>query len=139
VSERASHALWQAVRDVTPFEAPATGPAAPLWRISTAPSHGPEIVAQVTEQCEVAAFYDWGGGLVWLQVAGRSDAGARLVRRATAACGGHATLYRADVAVRAAVDVFEPQERALAALTARVKEAFDPKGILGPGRMYAGI
>src|SRR5215470_4559041 len=32
VSELASRALWQAVRDVTPFEAPGSGPAAPLWR-----------------------------------------------------------------------------------------------------------
>ena len=38
-----------------------------------------------------------------------------------------------------AVDVFEPQPEALAALTRRVKESFDPKGILGPGRMYAGV
>ena len=139
VSERASHALWQAVRDVTPFETPTAGPATPLWRISTAPAHGPEIVAQVSAQCEAAALYDWGGGLVWLQIAGRPDAGARFVRRATAACGGHATLYRADAAVRASVDVFEPQALALEALTRRVKEGFDPKGILGPGRMYAGV
>jgi glycolate oxidase FAD binding subunit len=139
VSERASHPLWQAVRDVTPFEAPATGAAAPLWRISTAPSHGPELVAQVAAQCETTAFYDWGGGLVWMQVMGLPDAGARFVRRATAALGGHATLFRADVALRASVAVFEPQARALAALTAKVKEGFDPKGILGAGRMYAGI
>src|SRR5215467_2316673 len=65
VSEQASRALWKAVRDVTPFEAPGTGAVAPLWRISTAPSQGPEIVAQVTEQCEAAALYDWAGGLVW--------------------------------------------------------------------------
>lgn len=138
ISERASRPLWQAVRDVTPFE-PASGPVPPLWRISTAPSRGPEIVAQVTAQCEAAALYDWGGGLVWMQISGRADAGAHVVRRATAACGGHATLYRADAAVRASVDVFEPQALALAALTRRVKEGFDPKGILGPGRMYAGI
>ena len=95
-------------------------------------------MAQVAAQCEAPALYDWGGGLVWMQIAARADAGARFVRRATAACGGHATLYRADVAVRASVEVFEPQERSLAALTRRVKEGFDPKGILGPGRMYAG-
>jgi glycolate oxidase FAD binding subunit len=138
VSERASQALWRAVRDVTPFEAPATGAAPPLWRISTAPSQGPDVVARVAAQCEASAFYDWGGGLIWMQVAGRSDAGARFVRRAVKDCGGHATLFRADVAVRAAVDVFEPQERSLAALARRVKEGFDPKGTLGPGRMYAG-
>jgi glycolate oxidase FAD binding subunit len=139
VSERSSHALWQAVRDVTPFEPPASRPVPPLWRISTAPARGPEIVAQVAAQCDAAALYDWGGGLVWMQIAGRADAGARFLRRAIAACGGHATLYRADAAVRASVDVFEPQAPALAALTRRVKEGFDPKGILGPGRMYAGV
>jgi glycolate oxidase FAD binding subunit len=138
VSERSSHALWQAIRDVTPFEPRAGEAAPPLWRISTAPARGPEIVAQVAAQCDAAALYDWGGGLVWMQIAGRADAGARFVRRATTACGGHATLYRADAAVRASVEVFEPQAPGIAALTGRVKEGFDPKGILGPGRMYAG-
>ena len=41
--------------------------------------------------------------------------------------------------MRAAVDVFEPQHGALAALTKRVKESFDPKGVLNPGRMWAGV
>ena len=41
--------------------------------------------------------------------------------------------------MRAAVDVFEPQEAGLAALTRRVKESFDPKGVLNPGRMWAGV
>jgi glycolate oxidase FAD binding subunit len=35
--------------------------------------------------------------------------------------------------------VFEPPEPALAALSRRLKESFDPKGILNPGRMYAGV
>ncbi|PWB65806.1 MAG: 2-hydroxy-acid oxidase, partial [Bradyrhizobiaceae bacterium] len=42
-------------------------------------------------------------------------------------------------AVRAAVAVFEPQEEGVAALTRRVKESFDPDGVLGPGRMWPGI
>jgi glycolate oxidase FAD binding subunit len=49
--------------------------------------------------------------------------------------GGHATLVRASAAIRAAVPVFEPQSPSLAALGARLKEQFDPKGILNPGRM----
>jgi glycolate oxidase FAD binding subunit len=35
--------------------------------------------------------------------------------------------------------VFEPQPPALAALTKRVKDSFDPTGILNPGRMWAGV
>ena len=43
------------------------------------------------------------------------------------------------MAARASVDVFEPPESGLAALTRQVKQSFDPRGLLGPGRMYAGI
>ena len=42
-------------------------------------------------------------------------------------------------AVRAAVAVFEPQPGPLAALSKRVKESFDPNGVLNPGRMWAGV
>jgi glycolate oxidase FAD binding subunit len=41
--------------------------------------------------------------------------------------------------VRAAVPVFQPQAEALARLTARLKESFDPRRVLNPGRMYAGL
>jgi glycolate oxidase FAD binding subunit len=84
-------------------------------------------------------FYDWAGGLVWAALPPQPDAGAPLVRAALAPLGGHATLVRAPAAVRAAVDVFHPQEAVLAALSKRVKEGFDPKGVLNPGRMWAGV
>ena len=61
------------------------------------------------------------------------------MRSEIAECGGHATLIRASEATRAAVEVFQPQPTPLAALTARVKDSFDPKRILNPGRMYAGV
>jgi glycolate oxidase FAD binding subunit len=35
--------------------------------------------------------------------------------------------------------VFSPEEPALAALTKRVREGFDPHGVLNPGRMWAGV
>ena len=50
-----------------------------------------------------------------------------------------ATLIRAAVPVRAAVDVFSRHDSALTALTKRVKESFDPRGVLNPGRMWAGV
>jgi glycolate oxidase FAD binding subunit len=45
---------------------------------------------------------------------------------------------RAPAAARASVDVFAPEEPAVRALEKRVKESFDPKGVLNPGRMWAG-
>ena len=64
---------------------------------------------------------------------------AILCAAVAAAGGGHATLIRAPDEVRAAVPVFQPQEEALAALSARVKASFDPRGILNPGRMAVGV
>ncbi|MBT3928211.1 MAG: 2-hydroxy-acid oxidase, partial [Rhodospirillaceae bacterium] len=61
------------------------------------------------------------------------------VHAAVAAHGGHATLLRAPADVRAAVAVFMPQAPAVAALTKRLKESFDPVGVLNSGRMYPGV
>jgi glycolate oxidase FAD binding subunit len=84
-------------------------------------------------------LFDWAGGLIWAMLGACDDAGAALVHRAVAATGGHATLIRAPASARAAIDVFTPQDPALAALTRRVKESFDPQGVLNPGRMWAGV
>jgi glycolate oxidase FAD binding subunit len=44
-------------------------------------------------------------------------------------------LIRGSPALRRAVPVFEPPVPALAALAVRIKESFDPRRILNPGRM----
>jgi glycolate oxidase FAD binding subunit len=131
-----SRALWRSIRDVKAFAAPDTI-ARPLWRISTAPGQGHRIAAQITPAAQM--FYDWAGGLVWVAMPFPDEPDAKAIRAAVAACGGHATLVRAPAAVRAAVDVFEPQDSGVTALTKRVKGSFDPKGVLNPGRMWAGV
>ena len=137
LAESESRVFWRWLRDVGPFAA--TGAAErPLWRISAVPSKGAEVAAAIVRQAGAQVFYDWAGGLIWVETLPSADAGAALVHRAVAAVGGHATLIRAPAAVRAAVDVFTPQAGGLAALTRRVKESFDPKGVLNPGRMWAG-
>lgn len=110
-----------------------------LWRISTAPKKGPKIVAAIRRHMPTEVFYDWSGGLIWVEVVASADAGASDIRRAVAVHGGHATLIRADPAVRASVEVFQPQSPAVERLIAGIKSAFDPHGLFNPGRMYANI
>jgi glycolate dehydrogenase FAD-binding subunit len=109
---------------------------APIWRISTSPTAGPKVVAAISAYMECHAFYDWSGGLVWAEVLSTTDAGTADVRRVIATHGGHATLMRAEPEVRAGVEVFQPLEAGPERLSRRVKAAFDPAGILNPGRMY---
>ena len=137
LEEKASRALWPEIRDVRPFAAAGPSGDRPVWRVSLPPARGFEIAALIEPSAQM--FYDWAGGLIWIAPLPGGDAGAAMVRKAIVALGGHATLVRAPAAVRAAVDVFEPQLAPVAALTKRVKESFDPKGVLNPGRMWAGV
>lgn len=137
LGEDASRALWRDLGEAAPI----AGGATQVWRISVAPSAGAGLVAALTSAGLPLAghFWDWAGGLVWLAVEPGADAHAGTIRRAVAAVGGHATLVRAAAEVRAAVPPFQPQPAALAALSARVKAAFDPDGLFNPGRMVEGI
>ena len=125
-----SRALWRDIRDVRPL---AVSSDSIVWKISCPPTEGPAIVARIRDHRSAEAFYDWSGGLVWLSLPASLDADHALVRGAVG--NGHATLIRAPDAVRAAVAVFQPQSQALAALSHRIKESFDPKGLFNPGRM----
>jgi len=127
--------LWADVRDVRPFVADA---ARIIWKISVPPSAGAEAAARMALGQDAQHFFDWGGGLIWLSLP-PGDSRHEIVRAALKDCGGHATLIRAPEDVRAQASVFQPQEDGLAALTKRVKNSFDPNGILNPGHMYAGV
>jgi glycolate oxidase FAD binding subunit len=140
IAEPASHALWAGLRNVVPFAASRTSAEAVVWRISTPPSGGARLAQIIAAATHAEFLYDWAGGLVWVLIHnGGGDAGTAAVRHAVARYGGHATLVRAPAAVRAAVEPFEPQDTAQAALTKRVKESFDPRGVFNPGRMWAGV
>lgn len=130
-----SLALWGELRQLSVLQ----GSTAPVWRISTAPTAGPKVVAAIAAYMECRAFYDWSGGLIWAEVLPTTDAGAADIRRVIATHGGHATLIRAEPQVRSAVEVFQPLETGLERLSRKLKAAFDPAGILNPGRMYAGF
>jgi glycolate oxidase FAD binding subunit len=135
IDEMVSRRLWRAIRDVAPFAGVHAGK--PLWRISTAPAQGHALAARIRSLVEAEVLYDWAGGLLWVMVPEAEDAGASFIRPAVEAAGGHAMLVRGSPAQRASLAVFEPLEAGLAALSRRVKESFDPKGLLNPGRMWA--
>ena len=122
--------LWREIRDAAPY---ADGTPRPLWRVSVAPVAGQQLVAALRLETGVDAFYDWQGGLVWLRM--EADAEAGLVRDLVRQAGGHATLVRANEEARRTISVLQPEAPAVAALSTRIREKFDPTGMFNPGRM----
>ena len=130
VDDAESQALWRAIRDAVPLQAAVDDA---VWRVSVRPSAGPGVLAAVLA-AGGQGFLDWGGGLVW--IAGPPTL-HEIVRHA--AGSGTWMVLRAPEPLRAAINVIPPEAPALAAITRRVKAAMDPRGILNPGRLYAGL
>src|SRR6185312_2679609 len=110
MGEDEAAALWRSIRDAS-FFAEDDGDA--LWRISLPPAASPTLTREFVS---ARYFYDWGGGLVWVSLPAEGDGGAAKLRTGIAAIGGHATLVRGPLALRAAIEVFQPMDPALAAL-----------------------
>lgn len=134
LDDGASRAAWRAVRDAAPLQ----GQEGAIWRVSVRPSAAPKLVEAALAAFPARWFMDWGGGLVWL-AGPATEAAHAAVMAAAKAAGGTWMLLRAPDALRAAVPVIPEEAPALAKITRAVKAAFDPKGILNPGRMYAGV
>ncbi len=98
---------------------------APLWRLSV-PSVAPRI------DLPGGQIIEWAGALRWWRTSAPVDA----VRRAAAAVGGTATLFRGG---DKSVGVFTALPDPLARIHRRLKAEFDPLGVFNPGRLYPGL
>ena len=124
-----SGVFWKEVRDVAAF----VEPEAAVMRLSVPPASGAVACDRVMASGG-QAFLDWGGGLVWCAFK-PSPGTAAAIRDIATDLDGHATLIRADGELKTAVPVFHPQPAERRGLTRRIREGFDPCGILNPGRM----
>ena len=119
--------FWQQLRD---HQLPFFRHERPLLRVSLPPA------ANLPPPPGVAQLVDWGGAQRW--IAGEVDADA--MREAVAGHGGHVTRFRYAARHAGGCDtrqeIFQPLAPTLHTLHLRLKRAFDPGGILNPGRLY---
>lgn len=121
----AARADWAACREgrLPFFDAPS--PAHALWRL-TVPQTAPVL------DLPHPVLVEWHGGQRWLWAPASE---AATIRRVAAAAGGHALLWRAPADGAPGVPRFDTPSPVIAALSRRLREAFDPAGVFNPGRM----
>ncbi|MCC6917040.1 glycolate oxidase subunit GlcE [Nitrosomonas sp.] len=117
--------FWESVRDhVHPFFRQGKLNGKSLWRLSIKPTTPP--LSLPGEQ-----LIEWGGALRWLVTDENTDTAA--IRQQASNAGGHATLFHSN---KTAIPVFHPLSPALLKIHQRLKQQFDPAGILNPQRLY---
>jgi glycolate oxidase FAD binding subunit len=100
-----------------------------VWRVMIPASEAPRVAAEIAAPLWLG---DQAGGLLWLAVPPSS---ATPIRGLAAANDGQAMLLKATDEHRAALGLYAPPPPALAKLRAGIKNAFDPDGLLNPGRI----
>ncbi len=111
----------------------------PVWRVSMVPMEAYKLVASLRMGAAVDAFYDWQGGLVWLAHGRRSGSGGRARADPQIWWRPCDAGSRSSRACAPLCRCLNRSRRHLAALSKRLKQQFDPSGILNPGRMVAGV
>jgi glycolate oxidase FAD binding subunit len=125
-----SHGFWRELRDGRPLWSGDMAPSArTLWRLSVPPASGAAVVARIRAHVSgIEAQYDWSGGLIWLSLPEAGSDASAAVDAAVASIGGHASLIAGPPALHAA-RAASGGSSALTALSRRIRESFDPKGI----------
>jgi len=123
VTEKKNHdeqasMFWQDLRE---RRLPFFSDADTLWRLSLPPAT-PVLTEILPGEC----LLDWGGAQRWL----KTEASADTVQAAAQKMGGHAAQLNQEGTVLA------PLDSVLKKIHQQVKTAFDPRGILNPGRLY---
>ena len=132
-----SRMLWKEIGDLSPFVENQTST---IWRIIVPPSQAGLVIDNLSDMFEIAWYFDWAGGLIWVESDdGYADNVHTGIRNCVAKVSGQSTLIRGSSTLRASVEVFEPLPKPIFQLNYRVKQAFDPNAIFNPARVYAGI
>ncbi|MBA2351306.1 MAG: glycolate oxidase subunit GlcE [Burkholderiales bacterium] len=122
VGDEAATAFWIGIREHTDAFFQGRRNDEPMWRLSIKSTTPPLGLPG-------RQLFEWRGALRWLI----SDADSARIRSAAETAGGHATLFRSHDKQKPA---FHPLSATLMKLHLRLKQTFDPHGILNRGRLY---
>jgi glycolate oxidase FAD binding subunit len=91
------------------------------------------------ENEELKYVVDWAGNLIWVELPENDSVLLKHLKTEILKLSGHMTIIKAPNHVRIREDFLTTVDENIKVLSLKIKESFDPKKILNPGKMYSGI
>jgi glycolate oxidase FAD binding subunit len=126
-----SEVFWQSVRDLSSWAEKPN-----VWRINLPRAAAAGLADALAMETGGEMIFDWAGSRLWF--APERTERPETIRGLCDGAGGKAMVFKASAQTRQKYPVFHPEQKALARLSARVRDAFDPVHILNPGRLSPG-
>ena len=134
LDESASRKLWRSLRELEPLNRSGREWS---WRLSVPATEAAQLVKSLQPIGLRRHYFDWAGGQIWAVSDALAD--CRVWHDALRKAGGHGSLVAHDAELPASLLANTPLSNGQLRLTLNLKQAFDPKGILNPGRMYPNV
>ena len=83
-------------------------------------------------------YIDWCGSLFWIEVLDNENEKIKEIKEIVVKLGGYLTIIKNSENLNSDIDLFTINETRLL-LSKKIKESFDPKNLLNPGKMYRGL
>ena len=80
-------------------------------------------------------YIDWCGSLFWLEVLDNENEKIEEIKSIVVKLGGYLTIIKNSENFTSDIDLFTINDTRLL-LSKKIKESFDPKNLLNPGKMY---
>ena len=83
-------------------------------------------------------YIDWCGSLFWIEVLEKENIQIKEMKKTIINLGGYLTIVKKSESLSSDIDIFTINDTRLL-LSQKIKESFDPKKLLNPGKMYRGL
>ncbi|WP_435096548.1 FAD-binding protein [Candidatus Pelagibacter bacterium nBUS_27] len=127
-----SEPFWKKINNLELFEKTKNN----LVRIVIEPSNGSKMMRYLSNKFKY--YIDWCGSLFWIEMPAKKNMKIKEIKKITKEHGGYLTIIKASPEYDYEESIFTIDDVRLM-ISKKIKQSFDPKRILNPGKMYRGV
>ncbi len=127
-----SEPFWKKINNLELFEKTKNN----LVRIVIEPSNGSKMMKYLGNKFKY--YIDWCGSLFWIEMPAKKNMKIKEIKKITKEHGGYLTIIKASPEYDYEESIFTIDDVRLM-ISKKIKQSFDPKRILNPGKMYRGV